>query len=150
MTARGGPMAETIDVVIEREIWIEAPPRIVFGYFTDPDRMARWMGRTVTLDARPDGAYRIEYNGSDIASGTFVEIDEPNRIAFTWGWEAAGDAVPPGASLVEVTLTPDGTGTRLRLRHTGLPAESVGGHAEGWDYFLPTLVSVAEGAAASA
>ena len=74
-----GPMTDTTDGVIEREIRIEAPPRIVFGFFTDPERMARWMGRTVTLEASPGGAYRIDYNGADIASGTFIEIDEPHR-----------------------------------------------------------------------
>ena len=145
-----GPLTDMTDGVIEREIRIEAPPRIVFGFFTDPERLARWMGRKVTLDASPGGAVRIDYNGSDIASGTFIELDEPHRLAFTWGWEAPGDAVPPGASLVEVTLTPDGTGTRLALRHSGLSGESVGGHAEGWDFFLPTLVSVAEDDASAA
>ena len=96
------------------------------------------------MDPSPGGAYRIDYNGSDVASGAFVEVDEPHRIAFTWGWEAPGDPVPPGGSLVEVTLAADGAGTVLRLRHSGLPTESVEGHAEGWDYFLPTLRSVAE------
>src|SRR6187200_1577181 len=54
-----GPLADMTDGVIEREIRIEAPPRIVFGFFTDPERLARWMGRTVTLDASPGGAVRI-------------------------------------------------------------------------------------------
>ena len=97
-------MTEAAGGVIERELRIDAPPEIVFGFFTDPDRMARWMGRTIMMDPSPGGAYRIDYNGSDVASGTFVEVDEPHRIAFTWGWEAPGDPVPPGGSLVEVTL----------------------------------------------
>ena len=135
--------------VVEREIRIDASPGDVFGYFTEADRMARWMGRTVTSDPAPGGAYRIDYNGTDIASGRFVEMDRPRRVAFTWGWEAPDDAVAPGGSLVEVTLTPDGAGTLLRLRHSGLPTESVASHAEGWDFFLPTLRSVVEGGAAA-
>lgn len=132
------------DGVIEREVRIEAPVETVFRFFADPDWMARWMGRTVTLDANPGGALRIDYNGSDVVSGTVVAIEPPDRIAFTWGWEMPDDPVPPGASLVEVTLTRDGTATVVHLRHSGLPAASVGGHAEGWDYFLPTLVRVSE------
>jgi hypothetical protein len=31
--------------------------------------------------------------------------------------------VPPGSTTVEITLTPDGDGTILRLRHLGLPNE---------------------------
>ena len=52
------------------------------------------------------------------------------------GLEAPGDATPPGASTVEVAPSPDGDGD-VRLRHPGLVAEAVSGHAEGWDYFLP-------------
>jgi uncharacterized protein YndB with AHSA1/START domain len=144
MSVSDEPMTELAGGVIERELRIDAPPGIVFRFFTDPDRMARWMGRTITLDASPGGAYRIDYNGSDVASGTFLEVEEPHRIVFTWGWEAPGDPVQPGGSLVEVTLAADGAGTALRLRHSGLPTESVEGHAEGWDYFLPTLRGVAE------
>ena len=129
--------------VIEREIRIAAPPETVFAFWTDPDRIARWMGRTVTFDARRGGAFRLDYNGSDIASGEVLELDPPHRLVLSWGWEAAGDPTPPGSSRVEVTLTEDGGGTLLRLRHSGLAAEAVEGHAAGWDQFLPGLVSVA-------
>jgi len=128
---------------IERELTIAARPEIVFAYFVDPERIVRWMGRTAELDATPGGLFRIDYNGTDIVRGTFVEVDAPRRVVFTWGWEAPGDPTPPGASTVEVTLTPDGDGTRVQLRHFGLPPESVDGHAEGWDYFLPTLAEAA-------
>ena len=72
-----------------------------------------------------------------------MEVDPPSRIVLTWGWEAPGDATPPGASTVEVDFTPDGDGTILRLRHSGLVDEAVAGHAEGWDQFLAALVAAA-------
>jgi uncharacterized protein YndB with AHSA1/START domain len=149
MTATTG--STTDPGTIERELTIAARPETVFRFFIEPERMVRWMGRTAELDPTPGGRFRIDYNGSDIAIGSFVEVDPPRRVVFTWGWEAAGDSTPPGTSTVEVTLTPDGaTGTRLRLRHYGLPdQEAVGGHAEGWDQFLPGLVSAAEADAAA-
>lgn len=128
---------------IERDLTIAARPETVFAYFVDPERIVRWMGTTAELDATPGGIFRIDYNGKDIARGVFLEVDAPRRVVFTWGWEAPGDATPPGASTVEVTLTPDGDGTRVHLRHFGLKAEAVDGHAQGWDQFLPTLVEVA-------
>ncbi|HEV8546997.1 MAG TPA: SRPBCC domain-containing protein [Candidatus Limnocylindrales bacterium] len=128
---------------IERELRIQARPETVFDFWTDPVKMARWMGRDVRLDPRPGGELRIDYNGSDIARGAFVEVDRPNRIVITWGWEAAGNATPPGASTVEVTFTADGDGTILRFRHSGLAPEVVESHAQGWDQFLPSLVEVA-------
>ena len=131
------------DGLIERELRIAASPETVFAFWTDPVRMAKWMGRDIRLDPRVGGEFRIDYNGSDIASGTFVEVDPPRRLVLTWGWEAAGDPTPPGASTVEVTLKRDGDGTILSLRHSGLSTDAVTGHAEGWDQFLPNLVSVA-------
>jgi uncharacterized protein YndB with AHSA1/START domain len=138
------PMTATAETgSIERELTIAARPETVFPFFVDPERIVRWMGRTAELDATPGGIFRIDYNGTDIARGEFVEVDPPRRVVFTWGWEAPDDATPPGASTVEVTLTPDGDGTRVHLRHSGLAAVAVEGHAQGWDQFLPTLVEVA-------
>lgn len=138
-------MPATADpTIIERELRIAAPPDTVFAYFVDPLRMVRWMGTSVDLEPRPGGGLRIDYNGKDIAAGTYLEVDPPRRVVFTWGWEMPGDPVPPGGSTVEVTLTPDDGGTHLRLVHRDLPADTVGGHAEGWDYFLPTLLAAVE------
>jgi len=129
--------------VIERELRIAASPETVFDFWTDPDRIVRWMGRTATIEPRPGGTFRIDYNGSDIALGEIVEIDRPRRLVLSWGWEAIGDVTPPGASRVEVDLEPDGDGTILRLRHSGLAVEAVQGHSEGWDQFLPALAAAA-------
>jgi uncharacterized protein YndB with AHSA1/START domain len=131
------------DRLIERAVRIDAAPATVFAYWTDQAKVARWMGRDIRLDPRPGGEFRIDYNGTDIARGTFLEVDPPIRLVLTCGWEAAGDPTPPGASVVEVTLAPDGNGTILRLRHSGLPAEAVAGHADGWNQFLPGLAEAA-------
>lgn len=129
--------------VIERELRIAAAPETVFDLWTDPDRIVRWMGRTATIEARPGGTFRIDYNGSDIARGEILEIDRPRRLVLSWGWEAPDDATPSGASRVEVSLEPDGDGTLLRLRHSGLAPEAVEGHTVGWDQFLPGLATAA-------
>jgi len=86
----------------------------------------------------------LEINDGAIAEGEFVEVDPPHRVVFTWGWR--GDRqVPPGSSTVEVTLEPDGDATIVRLIHGDLPEEATEGHAEGWDHFMPRLVTVAGG-----
>ena len=83
-------------------------------------------------------------NGTDIARGEFVEVDPPRRAVFTWGWEAGGFPIEPGTSTVEIVLEPDGTGTLLRLTHSGLPeAEAVRRHREGWETFVPRLADTA-------
>lgn len=130
--------------VTEHEIRIEASPETVFAFFTEPEKMRRWKGRTARLDARPGGVYRVDINERAIAVGEYVELDPPKRLVFTWGWEGS-DAVPPGSSTVEVTLTPDGDGTVLHLVHRDLPAGEGTAHSDGWTHFLPRLATAAAG-----
>ena len=131
-------------LTIQREIRIAAPPETVFPFLTDATRMVQWMGRIATLDPRPGGVFRLDYNGFDVMRGEFLEVTPPKRVVFSWGWESEGAAVGPGASRVEVTLTADGEGTIVRLVHSGLPADG-DTHGEGWDHFLPRLAALAGG-----
>lgn len=130
----------------EVEIRIAASPETVFDFFTDPDKMIQWMGRSAELDPRVDGTLRCDINGRDVARGEYVEVDRPNRIVFTWGWEGEKPTVAPGGSTVEVTLSRDGEGTQLRLIHSDLPsAESAENHSQGWQHYVERLTVVAAG-----
>ena len=60
--------------------------------------------------------FNVAVHGPHIARGEYVEVDPPSRVVFTWGWEDQETAVPPGSSTVEITLTPDGEGTKVRPR----------------------------------
>jgi uncharacterized protein YndB with AHSA1/START domain len=137
-----------VAAVVEREIRIAARPETVFEFFVDPEKMVRWKGRGAELDPRPGGIYRVEISDQAIARGEYVEIDAPNRVVFTWGWEGQETdehAVPPGSSRVEIELAPDGDGTLVRLRHLDLPEQSREIHGQGWDMYLGRLAAAAEG-----
>jgi uncharacterized protein YndB with AHSA1/START domain len=129
--------------ILEREVRIGARPEIIFSFFTDPVKLVRWKGIDAKLDPRPGGVFRVDINGHDVARGEYVEITPYTRVVFTWGWE--GGPLQPGASTVEISLTPEGGETIVRLRHRGLPESALHAHAVGWDYFLPRLVQAAEG-----
>lgn len=139
----------TETVSLEREITIAAGPETVWQFLTDPDKTLTWWGLTASFDPRPGGAYRIEVIPGHTASGEFVELDPPRRLVYTWGWEPGADGpntVPPGSSTVEIELTPDGDGTRLRLTHRDLPGpESAASHQHGWDHYLERLAVAASG-----
>jgi uncharacterized protein YndB with AHSA1/START domain len=77
--------------------------------------------------------------GIQIGRRTFTELTE-NRIVLTWGFPDDAD-LPPGSSLVEITLEPDGSATVVRLEHRGLPESHRRTHDEGWTYFLGRLSS---------
>ena len=127
------------------EVRIQAPPALVWRYWTEPERMVRWMGDVATLEPRPGGTFRLEYGSGDVVAGAYVEVDPPRHLVLTWGWDEAGALVPPGASRIQLDLDPldDGAATLLRLRHLDLPEPSRISHDEGWRYFLPRLVEAA-------
>ncbi len=125
--------------VVTRELTVAAPPEAVFPYFTDPDRMVRWMGTEAELDARPGGSLRVLVGGSHLALGEYVEVDPPRRVVFTWGWDDPESVVQPGTSTVEVTLTADGEGTKVVLVHRDLPEGAGAPHGQGWDHYLARL-----------
>jgi uncharacterized protein YndB with AHSA1/START domain len=137
--------AETVDAV-EVEARIAASPETVFDFFTDPDRMVQWMGRSAELDPRPGGRFHCDINDEAVAAGEYVELEPPHRVVFTWGWEGEDSVTPPGSSRVEVLLAPDGDGTHLRLIHHDLPsAESAEKHGHGWRHYLDRLAIGAAG-----
>jgi uncharacterized protein YndB with AHSA1/START domain len=127
------------------QVEIGAPPEAVFGFLVDAEKMTRWMGLEAWADAKEGGAVRCRVSPGDTFSGTFLAVEPPHRVVFTFGWEAPDNPIRPGSSTVEVTLTPNGAGTLLKLRHTGLPADAEKDHEQGWGMFLPRLAAVAEG-----
>jgi uncharacterized protein YndB with AHSA1/START domain len=102
-----------------------------------------WMGARAQLDPRPGGHFRIDVDGTHFASCEYREVEPPHRVVMSWGWESDPN-VPPGSTTVEITLTEDGDGTLLRLRHSGLPSDaSRSTHKNGWVMYtghLRTLV----------
>jgi len=74
---------------VEVETQIAASPETVFEFFTDPDKMIQWMGRSADLDPRSGGVLRCDINGRDVALGEYVELEPPRRLAALHG--AAGD-----------------------------------------------------------
>ena len=101
-----------------------------------------WMGATAELDPRPGGRFRIEVDSGNVAVGEYREIDPPNRLVLTWGWERS-ETVPPGSTTVEITLAPEGSGTLFRLRHLGLPSEEERkSHRTGWTMYSERLTAL--------
>ena len=134
-------MTEPLEVTVH----VAARPETVFPYFTDPERYRRWMGAEATLDAVPGGRFRVGMRDGVEAVGEFVEIDPPHRVVFSWGWTDLF-AVPPGSTRVEVTLAEEDGGTRVVLRHFGLPDDVASAqHRDGWRAYLDRLAVLMAG-----
>jgi uncharacterized protein YndB with AHSA1/START domain len=128
----------TPTTTVEQTVRLAATPETVWSFWTDPARLSQWWGTATDVVVEPGGDYRIVMEPGRVMRGSFVELDPPHRLVFTFGWEsnAPGDALAPGTTTVEVTLTPDGDGTELVLRHSDMPTTHAPDHAYGWQLFV--------------
>ena len=131
--------------LIERELFIDAPPERVYELLTDAELLIEWMAPEAELDARVGGQIRWTHLEGDSVIGNFVELVPARRVVFTFGWDRPDVAVPPGSTTVEIDLRPARGGTQLRLVHRGLSGPMADAHAGGWTNYLARLAALAEG-----
>ena len=117
--------------------------RLSRRFFTEPALLERWLCAQAEIDARPGGGYVFNVTGSHTTRGTFLVVEPSRRLVHTWLFD---HVAPPLRTTVEVTLTPVGRATRVRLHHHGFvdrPARDR--HAAGWAHYLPRLAVAAAG-----
>lgn len=130
---------------LTRDILIDARPETIWPFLVDPERHTLWMGSEADIDVRPGGHHRVLVLGQHRGVGEYTEVVPHERVVFTFGWDEEGNPITPGSTTVEISLEPEGTKTRVRLTHRGLPEDAVADHTGGWDRYLGRLAVVAEG-----
>jgi uncharacterized protein YndB with AHSA1/START domain len=126
---------------------IKADPATVFNAWTEPEQLNQWsapegMAVDAEVDLRVGGRYRIRMQSPDgeifTAVGEYQEIEPPNRLVYTWGWEETGNNHYETRITVDF-LDRDGA-TEVVLTHELFPdAELAGKHNEGWTSCLNRL-----------
>jgi len=138
---------------IERELYVEASPEIVFEVISRPEHLREWWPEDATLDPVPGGTGELVFRGGDpeVATAvpmTVLEVVPPRRFAFRWAYDPGATASGSNSFLVTFELVPSGTGTTVRLTETGFREQgwdiavlqaAYQDHVQGWDYFLPRL-----------
>jgi uncharacterized protein YndB with AHSA1/START domain len=135
----------------------DAEPERVFAAWTNPDHFAAWLGphgvKTLEcqLDARPGGAWRLRgESGTNIkhaVSGTYLAVDPPRFLSFTWGWHTGGDfaGARPNETTISITFRAVGKRTEMTFMQTGFPdATSLGNHDSGWTASFEKLATLLE------
>ena len=128
---------------------VRATAEQIFELWTKHDLMARWMSPfpspvdcKASSDLRPGGTFSLVMTSQDASrevSGTYVQIDRPRKLVFTW----VGPLTNSVSTLVTVELTPSGDETDLVLTHERLPTSAiVEGHTRGWGNILDHLAEV--------
>jgi uncharacterized protein YndB with AHSA1/START domain len=133
-------MTRIVPNVVERVIRLPTSPAEAYAYFTEPELLNRWFGSPATAEPRPGGRLRAEVEAGYVVVGEYLELDPPHRVVFTFGGERDDD-IPPGSTVVEIDITPDGEGSIVRLTHRGLPPSAVSSVEAGWGRVLPRLLA---------
>ena len=125
---------------------VSASAEEIFDLWTKPDLMVRWMSPfpgavdcKASCDLRPGGAFSLVMSSGESSrevSGTYVQIDRPRKLVFTW----IGPLTNNMTTLVTVELNPRGNETDLVLTHERLPTPAIHeGHTKGWGHILDHL-----------
>ena len=132
----------------------------VFRAWTEPDLFARWFtppgnsSVTAELDVRPGGSYRITLERTQLVPGTsyivgrYLDVDPPERLVFTFGWEeppplAEVEALENLDSRVTVQFRERGPRTEVSITHELLDTPPLRAfHRWGWETTLEQLASV--------
>jgi len=123
--------AETLSVVVEREI--SHPPEKIWRALTQPHLIEEWLMKN---DFKPVVNHRFSLSADWGAVDCQVRAVEPNKT-LSYTWEAMGLE-----SIVTWTLTPTGTGTRLRMEQSGFrpdQQQAYQGAKGGWPRFFANL-----------
>jgi uncharacterized protein YndB with AHSA1/START domain len=120
---------------LDRIVTIEAPRETVFRFFTDSGRWASWWGKGSTIDPRVGGRVRIVHPGNIEVSGEVLELREPERVVFTYGY-VSGAPIAAGGSRVTIRLEALGNATRLHLTHEFAAEQARAEFVQGWRFQL--------------
>jgi uncharacterized protein YndB with AHSA1/START domain len=109
---------------------------------TVPERLRRWVA-VVEGDLRVGGSFTATFTSGWDGSGRVEVCDAPNRLVVST-WEEGDEP-----STVEVTLTAEGSRTRLVIEERGLPLDHLSAYGSGWQVHIEDLAATLAGRATS-
>jgi uncharacterized protein YndB with AHSA1/START domain len=142
---------------IERELYIEASPEIVFEVVSRPEHLREWWPDDARLDPVPGAAGELVFADPEsvmVVPITVVEAVPPRLFSFRWAYDPSLVPDTSNSFLVTMELEPSGTGTTLRFTEIGFREQgwevavleaAYLDHASAWDRFLPRLVEYGAG-----
>jgi uncharacterized protein YndB with AHSA1/START domain len=126
--------------ILQKSIYLKATPAQVWAYLTDPAKLAIWFHKPTT--ALIQGSYEMfgAESGDKLMWGEVTVAEPFARLEYTFTIAPMGGAV----STVRWKLEEVAGGTRLSLRHEGLPqGEDAFGLTlaldKGWDDHLARM-----------
>ena len=148
---------------IEREVYVQAAPEIVFEVVSSPEHIKGWWPDEADYQAVPGAIGHISFGdvneGGHLAALTVLTVAPPREFTFRWTQPSGEQAVEGNSLLVTFVLTPSGTGTLVRMTESGfremgwevaLLEATFNDHISGWDFYMPRLAPYASSVVAPA
>lgn len=144
-------MTESKTVAVNLDVEMQSPIEKVWHALTDSEMLSKWM-LFKTNDFKPEMGHRFQFRDAPYYDGIIdcevTEVDEPNRLSYTWSTEGVDGQ--RHTTVVTWTLSAAGDGaTRLQLEQSGFRPEAkqeIGGAKAGWKAQLDSLRGVLESA----
>jgi uncharacterized protein YndB with AHSA1/START domain len=136
-------VTDDYSVTVRREI--AASAEALFDAWLDAESLAAWLRPAATREARVEtdprvgGTFRFAMVGdesSTVCTGSYLEIDRPRRLVFTW----SSPDTEHRDSMVTVTFEASASSTVVEIHQVGLPDERArDSHYAGWSDILREL-----------
>jgi uncharacterized protein YndB with AHSA1/START domain len=125
------PVSVDEDQIVQVRVHVDSTVSSVWQALTSPEGTAIWLGKGAVL--RDKGQ---SYHCDDGSSGVVRSFHPLEQLRLSW--HSVPDAA---ASLIEVDVTPETHGTRLRLWHDGLPEADRLTMRQRWQQRLDALIA---------
>jgi len=132
-----------LEIVTTREF--DAPIGLVFDVLTKPEHVRNWFApfdcqvTVCSIDLRVGGEYHIVFKTTDGEEcsfrGTYLEVEPPSRLVFTWAWHETDDFASPRGqeSIVTIQFSPAGERTEMVFTQAVFKEEQArAAHNRGW------------------
>jgi uncharacterized protein YndB with AHSA1/START domain len=139
---------DTAPAIIVERITIDAPMSAVFAALTEPEQLTAWWGSdesyratSMEVDLRAGGAWKTTGIGRDgkpfCVSGTYLIVDPPRCVEFTWRHDFGSHADAATDTLVRYELADRDGLTELCVTHSNfISVADRDNHANGWKQVL--------------
>jgi uncharacterized protein YndB with AHSA1/START domain len=125
---------DTRSVIVERDL--PYPAEKIWRALTQPHLIEAWL---MKADFKPVVGHGFRFSADwGAIDCTVLSVEPPASLAYRWCSNGLD-------SVVTWTLTPAGTGTRLRMEHVGFKSDqkpALAGATAGWPRFLDGLEQV--------
>jgi uncharacterized protein YndB with AHSA1/START domain len=92
---------------------------------------------------RPGDTFHLDLGGTAII-GRYIEVERPHRLVMEWNRQGPDNSTPTPA-LIEITLTPTGDSTTVRVQFSGLNAEEDALYPQLWTRHLDRIAAAFAG-----